>query len=292
MKRAARALIGYMPQEEALQLLTGAELPAPRDEAAIRTWRTAVQAVEQRPEYASQDPRLTIPGPLQSLLDEFKARPDVALAMESLDWSVGFVDISRGVLSYQRVVVTEESEDRVLAASPTDLQALMDICLPAPQTTQLQVAFDASQNAFTAGSFNPNLRVGGYGVADRTFPGIEHPQRVFGFQLSFGASFVQVAAYRDRWMVRDGYHRIWGLLKKGISQIPSVIVTCKRFEDTGAGRSGFFGYELLYGRRPPLVTDFASERVSAEVRIPAVMKVVRIRAEEFAVPVDEPTRKS
>ena len=84
-------------------------------------------------------------------------------------------------------------------------------------------------------------------------------------------------------MVRDGHHRLYGLMKAGISQVPAVLIHARTFEETGAGRPGFFGYEQLFGPRPPQLHDFVDDEFSAEVNVRAIRKVVRIRAEEFAV---------
>jgi hypothetical protein len=39
----------------------------------------------------------------------------------------------------------------------------------------------------------------------------------------------------------------------------------------------------LFSQKPPQLLDFLSDELSAEIRVRAVRKVVRIRAEEFVV---------
>ncbi len=46
---------------------------------------------------------------------------------------------------------------------------------------------------------------------------------------------------------------------------------------------GLFDHEIAFSDHAPLLTDFWDDSVSAEARQPAVRKVIRIRAEQFAV---------
>ena len=253
-----------------------------------RAWSQHADRVRNREPYQPTSPLLEAPESIASLLSRFADRPDVKAALQPLEWTVGYADLTQGVLSYQRIVITEDSQKRVASLDVSDSTSLYELCLPPAETTQLQVAVDQTQGSFTASSPNPNLRLGGFGAFQTAVGPAGQPQQVFGYQLSLGTSFVQLTEYQDRWMVRDGYHRIYGLLQKGISKVPCVIVKAQRFEETGAGRPGFFDYELMFGERPPRVTDFVSSEFSFGVKVQAVMKVVRIRAEEFFVPIYRP----
>jgi hypothetical protein len=289
MKQRARALLGYLPEDDAVSLLASG---GPAEERLAtkpeEIWQVLANRVQTRPIYAPSDPILDPPDEIRPILAKFAEQPDVRVAMQAHDWSVGFADLSKSVLSYQRVVVTEGLEHQLRTVDRNQLSSVADVCLPEPRTIRYSGTFDKAQNAFTSASLNPNLRVAGFAVVNQPVPGLDLPQQLFGFQLSFGTRFVQLVEYQGRWMVRDGYHRIQGLLSMGITQIPCVLVRAKSFEETGAGRPGFFGYEVLFGDRPPDVTDFQSPHFSVDVQIQAVMRVVRIRAEEFVVPIQDP----
>lgn len=60
-------------------------------------------------------------------------------------------------------------------------------------------------------------------------------------------------------------------------------IDAQAFEEVGAQLPGAFSYEILYGDRPPRLTDFWDNAVARDVRQPAVRKVVRVRGEEFVV---------
>ncbi len=237
--------------------------------------------------YKPSHPLLETPEALKRSLEAFAERPDVRAIMQPFEWSVGFVDLTQGVLSYQPIILIDEAAARLEAVDRNDPLSIAAVCLPAPSTVKLQVAFDPAQSALTASSVNPNLRIGGFGTFDTLTPDGQ-TQRIFGFHLGLGVSFVQLAEYQGRWMVRDGYHRLYGLLRFGVSKIPCVIVRARRFDETGGGRPGLFDYEKLFGERPPLMSDFMSDEFSVDVRIQAQMKIVRIKAEEFFVPIRQP----
>jgi hypothetical protein len=106
---------------------------------------------------------------------------------------------------------------------------------------------------------------------------------IFGFIAKHYASFMQVVEHNGRRFVRDGYHRCYGLLTKGITRIPCVFIRAANFEQTGAVQPGFLQHGLLFGDRPPLIGDFLNDAVSALAQQRAVRKVVRISAQEFTV---------
>jgi hypothetical protein len=286
MNRTARALLGYYKREEALAALKGGELLMPGDavEPLEAKWKRIRQAVDARPPIQVVDPIVKTPPDVVALLESAQRREDLRAGFGPLSWSVALVDLSKPILSFQKVIAVEDATDRVKNANPDDLSGLLDICLPLAQTVELEGGFDQAQNAFTTSSLNPNLRIGAFAVVDTPTP-VGGGTKMFGFTLSLGSSWIQVVRYKDRWMVRDGYHRLYGLLKRGIQVVPCVVVEAKTFDETGADRPGFFSYEVLYGTRPPLLQDFLTDEFSAEVRTQAVRKIVRIKAEEFVVPV-------
>jgi len=288
MKQPARALVGYMLREEALQLLSGGiQANGTKIQDYEGIWERHRQAALHRPDFEPQSPLAPTPRLIAPRLRAFKHRADVQALMQPLEWDVAFADLTKSVLTYQRLILTQPFGRRLETVDSGDLSTLVDGCLPSPHPDQFQGAFDPAQMTFTASSSNPNLRIAGFQVVPAIGPD-NSSQQVLGFTLSLGSSFVQLVEYQDRWMVRDGYHRIYRLLQKGITRIPCVIVRAKTFQETGAERPGFFGHEILFSRNPPHITDFLVSDLAADVEVPVTMKVVRIRAEEFVVPVSQP----
>lgn len=286
MIRKARALVGYLPLEQALQVIDGGKAPqSDIDRAeAIAVWERYKAAADSRLPIEVRSPVRQLPSVYESMVAELQRRPDVIQAFAPHLWSVAAIDLSVPILSYQSLVHTDDAVQRVAGVDLQDPRALFNACLPEQERVELPGGFDPSQNAFTISSLNPNLRIASFELVEAPQPaGLM--KRIAGFSLSLGSSHVQVAEYRGRWMIRDGYHRLCGLMALGATIVPCIHIKARTFEETGAARPGFFGYEVLYSDRPPQLSDFLDDALSLEVTTPAVRKVVRIRAEEFVVPV-------
>jgi hypothetical protein len=284
--RKARALVGYLPRDQAIQVISGGMVPQSETDraAAIAVWERYRAADDSRPPIEVKSPVRELPSAYETLASEFQRRADVIQAFAPHQWSVAAIDLTVPILTFQSLVHTDDATQRVAGINIHDPHALFNACLPEPERVELPGGFDPSQNAFTVSSLNPNLRIASFELVDAAQPaGVV--KRIAGFTLSLGSSHIQVAEYSGRWMIRDGYHRLCGLIALGATIVPCIHIKARTFEETGAARPGFFGYEVLYSDRPPQLTDFLDERLSLEVTTAAVRKVVRIRAEEFVVPV-------
>ncbi len=285
MLRKGRSLAGYLPRDQGVNLLVQGPMAegTPDPEAAAIQWERVAQAVRDRDPVEISDPLLPLPPQVTALADSFAARPDIQSTFAQHNWTVALADLTQSILSYQVLVQTDDALDRTRHLDANDLEALFQFCLPGQEAAQVQGGFDPTQNAFTATSLNPNLRLAGFQVV--TPPNGGPTNNVIGFTLSLGSNQVQLVEYRGRWMVRDGYHRLYGLLARGITTVPCIAIRARSLDETGAGRPGFFNYETLYSERPPLLSDFLSDHYSVETWTQAVRKIVRIQAQEFVVPI-------
>jgi len=94
--------------------------------------------------------------------------------------------------------------------------------------------------------------------------------------------YIEVASYGGRWFLRDGYHRSFRLLKKGMSLVPAVVVYAETLAQMGAIGSQFFAEEVLFSRRPPMVTDFLDDAIA--------LRYLRPLGEKVAGALDEPVQ--
>lgn len=74
--------------------------------------------------------------------------------------------------------------------------------------------------------------------------------------------YLEVALYRGRWFLRDGYHRSYGLLRRGIRCVPAVVLYARTIEELGAIGHKFFSESTLFSARPPMVSDFGTEALT------------------------------
>lgn len=104
-----------------------------------------------------------------------------------------------------------------------------------------------------------------------------------GFQFGFGLPLISVVNYNGTYLIKNGYHRAYALMKKGHKFLPCLLVTTDNFQSTGAQSNGFFPIDLILSDKSPILSDFNSD---AAVLIPRrrFRKMVTIHAEEQIIP--------
>jgi hypothetical protein len=282
--RPTRSLIGWLDDEDALSHLLGRG-PTPQDDLMEPTKKivAAKAAVSERPKFEVGDP--TVPGD-SSTLSQIAARPDVQSSFAGANWSVQWVDLNR-VQSVQKFIYADHLASRVaVAAQGSD--ALADLCFPRSQQEQIQFNVDLDGLGASISTYNPHLRVGclpPQQMLVASAPG-NLPQQVLSlpFGINLGISYLHVAQYQDRFILRDGTHRAAGLLREGISVVPAVIVEAPSWEFV-APIPGLLPEATVLGDRPPLLTDFWHEVASADGRQQRIKTCWYIRANRIPVPV-------
>jgi len=220
-------------------------------------------------------------------LKEAAKRADLQNAFRGADWRLAAVDLSK-VLAFQKTVRLPGLDERILEAKE-DPKALLELCLPSEEPeVPLVWAPDADGKGYTLSSFNPNFRV--YEVMPGTatvpsMPGSEPINRNAIF-VTYGAppSYLQVASYRGRFFLRDGYHRAVALLRAGVNEVPCVLVKATNLSQVFTAAGNFLTEDVMMGERPPFVKDFVDDNVSADGDMIEIRRVIRIRGDEFVLP--------
>ena len=282
-----RVLLGWLSDEEAAQFLMGRG--AATEEEAQRPRNRLQQAREERQRRSPTEVTDPIVPPesrsVSQRLEAIAQRADIRASFAGMTWRPEMVDL-RNVLSFQKAVATETLNDRVSSAGQLD--GLFELCLPASSAPPPQgVISDPSGKGFTMSALNPNLRHAGSNISNAMVapaPGMSPvPMQAITLFVNMGGSFLQVARYKGRCFIRDGYHRAVGLLRAKIPIVPCIFIEARSFEELSCP-PGSLTYEVLYGERPPTIADFLDDGVSADGVQIAVRKVVRITVEEFIVP--------
>ncbi|MHB8572610.1 MAG: hypothetical protein ACYDAY_06595 [Candidatus Dormibacteria bacterium] len=283
LHRESRALLGWLSEAEGATTVLGRN-PVPTDDMqsindALRVCRTEVA---KRPVYTVEDPILaeSLPG-----LESVRARPDLHATFANLNWRPAMVDLER-VLTFQKIVHTDGIDQRLKGVR--EKAKLLELCIPGQQPLPpLGAIADSDGKGFTISSNNPNLRIAGGQLSEaQVAQSPETPpvrMQAMTFLVYMGTSYLQVVRYRDRAFVRDGYHRAAGLLRRGITRVPCIFIEAQTFEEIAAP-AGSLSYEVLYGDRPPRLSDFWNDAVAGSVKQVAIRKVVRVRGDEFVVP--------
>jgi hypothetical protein len=191
-------------------------------------------------------------------------------------WAVAVADLSR-VCAIQCHVLTDDAMQRVADVDTNDVRGIAALSLPIAERRPLMASFQPEKHAWVFSSANPNLRIAGH-IGAEVQPGVH----AFGFVVSLTASFIQVARYNGRYLLRDGYHRAYGFLARGISRVPVFTRDYDTFEEMQLPSVGLSPQDTYLSDRPPVLTDYGNDAVSAAVVLPVTQKVVVIQGLEVA----------
>jgi hypothetical protein len=291
MEQRVRWLLAWMNEDQAALALLGRK-PAPGEDIGeqLRMWQHAKAALLRRPPYRRSTPVLShLPLRLKKRAAAFQRHPDVVAALHDLDWTLGMVDL-RDLLSYQWVVTDQDAVKRADAADLKDPDTLFSFCLPEQgNSTNVACQIDQDRMGITLSALDPNLRMGAPAITDVDLSsGPQRParrQRFVGFPVHFGSPFIKVAEYNGRWLLCNGYHRSYALLRRSIYKIPCVFIKAHDLAETGAARPDFVPQEMLYGDHPPSVADFLDDSVAISATRITKLKLARVTAAEFVVEV-------
>jgi hypothetical protein len=273
-----RFLFGWMDQDEArAQLSNHVSNEGEPISSHVQSWNLARLQVLERAIYSNPTPVLSpLPAELSARGAMFLNRQDVKQAFQGMDYAVGIVDLTM-VLAFQKAV-TEEAVNRLEGVDLSSFDALFSLCLPEPSPAQnLAATADIDWKGISFSSTNPNLRV----VAGRS--AVIDGLPFYGFAVGYGLPFIQVVEYEGRWFIRDGYHRCYALLCRGITRIPCLFIRAANGQQFGGFAPQFFARDIIFGPRPPFLADFLNDDVAVTVSRYATGKVVRIVAQEFNI---------
>jgi hypothetical protein len=274
-----RALLAWMDRDEAVSTQLGAHLPIQGQDInpQLARWNSAREKIQERSEYDLPTPTLEpLPGEMEDQGQAFLNRPDILGAFQGWNISVGLVDLKK-ILSFQKCV-TSDATERAAGIDIANPGALFSFCLPeAAAPVEFPVSIDNDYKGFSIASANPNIRVNQGQMANIG------NQQFFGFSIGFGSTFVQVVEYQGRWFIRDGYHRCYGLLRRGVDKIPCLFIRARDVREFGGVSAFFFRGETIFGPRPPFLRDFLDDEVTENAARPVAGKVIRITAQEFNV---------
>ena len=278
--RQARLLLGWIDDEPAAQMLNAQQIGVPLSNEQRNRLNQARASVAGRP--ARVEPANQIqPAPveLQGHIATLQ-QPGVAQAYWNEGWQVVLADL-REIRAIQPHIYSDHSEERVAVIDPNDLSSVATVTLPLPTPTNLPAQFDSQRQAWMISAANLNLQItGSWGgpIQMGAQPGVVQTGPVvgFGFTVAITPSFLQVAKFRGQLILRDGYHRAYGLLRRGISIVPALYREFAPHAELGVGPMGLLSASAYLGNRPPLLTDYYDDNVSIEVTLPAPRKIIVI----------------
>jgi hypothetical protein len=208
---------------------------------------------------------------LRAMFIPYAQRPDLLSEMTGLSWSFGVVDL-RSLIAFQRRLAFPANVVQPSIPAADEWPALLALSFGSPKPIEYEAVHDRSTETVTLRSENPNLHL-------RVTNDPVHPLSVHG-----GGPFFEVARFRNRWFLRDGYHRAYALLQAQVFEVPALIVETATIEELGANQPWFFPVEVLFSNTPPRVVDFLNDDLVLEYDRPPLIKTLRIKMEETLKP--------
>ena len=282
--RPARSLIGWLPTEMAQAALAGPGVQPPYEPHIVDRAAAANAAVAARPPHRTDIGAVTdLPDELVEYIDELRAKPFYqAFAAEG--WQVRMADLRR-VRALQPMVHTDHAAERTLGVRRDELLSVARVTLPHSRAKELMATVPtADGRGWILTCRNPQLRIRGPYKGDCDERG--YKTKVFGIETEVVNSLVQVVRWRGAYILRDGYHRAYGLLS---SQVHSVPVLYHEFPDQQPPvvAPGLFDPNVYIDERAPLLTDYLDDAVSADIEVRRTQKtlVIQVQVMELDTPV-------
>jgi hypothetical protein len=232
-----------------------------------RVRRAAGQVAQREPYEQAKAVLAPATANLSELFAVHAQRADLLAEMSGLSWSLGVVDL-RSLIAFQRRLSFNPKIPQVPIPAAQEWGALLSLSFGKARPIECEASHDRSNHTLVMRSSNPNLhfRV----TNDPCSP----------LSIHSGGPFFEVACFRGRWFLRDGYHRAYSLLNAGVSEIPAVIVHATTIEELGCTQPWFFPENVLFSKTPPRVVDFLSSDLVLEYDRPPLVKTLRITMEE------------
>jgi hypothetical protein len=208
-----------------------------------------------------------VPSTLAALLKDQLLRQDLRREMQHLEWSLGVVDL-RHLLAFQRRLIFDPEYPQPSILATDSWPALIVLTFGSPLSNVFTI-LSSTPTELVLQSANPNMQLR---PAAAGAPG--------PFEFHGGSTFFEVAEYRGRWFLRDGYHRAEHLLRSGITHVPAVIIRARTLAELGAVGPWFFSEQVLFGPHPPYVSDFLDDQLTQQYTRPRMLKTLRVTIEE------------
>lgn len=280
--RNAKVLLGYMSEQDAIGFLKSQCSIEGATYDHLRTlWSNAKSAVDALPPKDLSAEIVDLDVQTKEHVEEVSNQPAFPEVVQQRRWSFRAVEIDK-LVCFQKHVDIDYATGLAKDLNFADADTLIEFCLPLrPARRQIAKTVDPYQNVYTI--FAPNMDFRILGMEEAEDPVTK--RKLFGFAVGFGVRFIQVVHFANRYFLKNGYHHVYALGRNGVKHVPCILIEGENLEDTGAGRPGFFPDDLLLSARPPTFADFLESRIAAELQMRPVTKIVRVKAEEFVLPV-------
>ena len=254
-------------------------------------WRDAAlvyDALKLSEPYPAEAPAVfPLPPEIAAHCEKLLAKPHVRKEFDLVPVALGMVPIAYLISPQQRIdlqtVTLPKPPENLRQQQSISDQALAEMCFPldAPPHRVDVLQEDAGSVTFIAD--NHDIRFFRAWIAQGEvagYVGRGQVQQSLALPVGFSANVVNVIRFENRLVLNNGYHRVYGLIRRGVTHVPAIIQVCRHWEDVGlTGSSELYGNSEAYfeSERPPLLRDFFDARLTKSFVVRSTRKFVRLR---------------
>ena len=127
-----------------------------------------------------------------------------------------------------------------------------------------------------------NLNFGFLNPSPTQIPIGNTQEKVWGVGFNFVSrlSYVVVLYSNGRYILKDGFHRVYGLMSKGFTHVPCILMSGDAHQLIPK-QAGLFSTSIALSENPPMVTDFTE--IGDDVMIPEIVNVVKVNIQSSQV---------
>jgi hypothetical protein len=273
--RKARVLVGWVSEQEGALWLSGRQQSQINNPTLLAKARLAREEAEKLSGRVKpwESPITDISADLKAYETEWRSSAANAETIKQ-GWVIKTADLSR-ICAVQVLVHIEDFGERTKGLSQSDMKSLAVVCVPVPQPLTLNADINQNELAFVISCDNPNLRV--VGMYAGPVPQSGNP--VYGFNVAIINSCMSVSECAGRFILTDGYHRAYALLKAKITRVPVLFRKVGGYSEIGFPPvPGILPQEVVLGDHPPLLPDYLNDKVSAPAEIKSTQKIIIVKA--------------
>jgi len=285
--KKARGLLGYMTENEAIALLSNG-LAIPNQEELKKKWLASVEKTKQRTYATNLTPEILnitdkhqqkeINEILSRIQNRLKAEPQAF----GNSWDLKLISIN-GLVTIQKTVGVDFATETVQdVKGKEDLVGALKVTLNNEiKKENFMISLDAADpNCYTITS--KNLNFGFLNPSPTQIPIGNTQEKVWGIGFNFASrtSYVVVLHSNGRYILKDGYHKVYGLMSKGFTHVPCILMNGDA-QQLIPQQAGLFPISTVLSENPPMLRDFTD--IGDDIIIPEIVNVVKVNIQSTQV---------
>ena len=267
------------------------------DEALIGEWRAAqarladLTATQPGPA-AEAAPAVPLPAWLDARLQAVLARPEVQASFSQVPVAPAWVEID-SLVAYQREIDLDKADAIAASLGPDpDLGRCFDLAFGVgePASPADWRLLRQKHSAWEFGSDSHDFRYLGARLFDPALlPDLAVDGRAVAavaLLLGYSANLVSVLRLGSRWVLHNGYHRVYALRRLGITRVPCLVEVLASTDELALVAAAEISEQValyFHAPRPPCFRDFFDPALMRVHARPRLRRQVRL-----AVSVDSP----